>query len=194
VSPTPGTTRDYVDAELSIGASAVMLVDTAGIRGDAEAIEARGIDLARDQVAGADLVLWLEPADEAPTVLPIRDDVLRIETKRDLGTHRPDWIGATVTGDVTDVAEVERALHEWCARDREHAWIGLARHRDCAAEALQSLRRANDLLAADEPLELAAFELGIADARLGEITGHTSLGPIADDVLDRIFARFCIGK
>jgi tRNA modification GTPase len=195
VSPIPGTTRDYVDAELPIGAGAVMLVDTAGLRSDAEAIEAQGIDLTRDQLAGADLVLWIEPADVAPSDEIPRDvDVLRIETKRDLGTRRPDWIGATMTRDAVAIEAVESGLRAWSTRDRDQAWIGLARHRDCAAEALQSLQRAAELLDRNEPLEFAAFELGIADTRLGEITGHTSLGPIADDVLDRIFSRFCIGK
>jgi tRNA modification GTPase len=198
VAPTPGTTRDYVDAELPAGAGSIVLVDTAGLRPDAEAIEARGIDLAHDQLAGADLVLWLEPADTepapAPAVLERAAAVIRIESKRDLGTRRPDCIGAAITPTQIDVKAVEHALATWSQADRDQAWIGLRRHRDCAAEALASLDRAADLLAAAQPLELTAFELAIADARLAEITGHTPLGPIADDVLDRIFTRFCIGK
>ncbi len=198
VAATPGTTRDYVEAELTVGSASILLVDTAGLRVGADAIEAQGIDLAHDQLAGADLVLWLEPADADPDAPPpALDDaaaVLRVETKRDLATRRPDWIGTSVSPSAPDIAALLDALDRFVTEGREHAWIGLARHRDRAAEALGALHRAAELLAAAEPLELVAFELALADGRLAEITGHTPLGPIADDVLDRIFSRFCIGK
>jgi tRNA modification GTPase len=89
---------------------------------------------------------------------------------------------------------VEDALRDWFARGRDRAWIGLARHRDRAEEALDSLARAAQLIAEDSALELIAFELGVAEARLAAITGRTQLGPVGDDILGRIFSTFCIGK
>jgi tRNA modification GTPase len=194
VSATPGTTRDYVDADLSIGAFTFTLTDTAGLRRANNDIEAQGIRRAREQHRTADLVLWLEPADAPDETPPQGSPMIRVETKRDLGARRPDWIGTTVAPSATDIADLEAALAAWAATGRQHAWIGLARHRDCAAAACDALHRATDLIAVDQPLELVAFELQIADARLCEITGRSALGPIAEDLLDRIFSRFCIGK
>ncbi|MFY0537176.1 GTPase [Nannocystis pusilla] len=95
VSPTPGTTRDYVEAELQIDGLEVVVVDTAGLRGGTDdAIEHEGIGRSREQIAGAELVLWLEPADAEPTdARP--SGALRVESKRDLGIRRSDWHGVS---------------------------------------------------------------------------------------------------
>jgi tRNA U34 5-carboxymethylaminomethyl modifying GTPase MnmE/TrmE len=77
--------------------------------------------------------------------------------------------------------------------DASSAWIGLARHRDRAAEAVVELARAQEQLDGDA-LELLAFHLGAAAVRLAEIRGRSVLGPVGEDVLARVFARFCIGK
>ena len=76
----------------------------------------------------------------------------------------------------------------------EAPWIGLARHRDRAAEAAEALGETLELLERAEPLELAAFQLAVAERRLAAITGVDALGPVGEEVLARIFARFCIGK
>jgi tRNA U34 5-carboxymethylaminomethyl modifying GTPase MnmE/TrmE len=73
-------------------------------------------------------------------------------------------------------------------------WIGLARHRDRAREAESALAEAAELLERGEGLELVAFALGVAQTRVGEITGRGGLGPVGEQVLDAIFGRFCIGK
>ena len=79
------------------------------------------------------------------------------------------------------------------ARGDEAAWIGLARHDARATEALEAAREA--ALAIDEDrLEVAAFTLGVAFGRLGEISGRHRLGAVGEDVLAAIFSRFCIGK
>jgi tRNA modification GTPase len=197
VADRPGTTRDYVEAELTIGRHGAVLVDTAGLR-DAglDEIEAVGIALTHDQLQGSDLVLWVEGADAPakPPDLPT-GQVLLVETKRDLGCLRPSWHGVCLAdGRREGVAELESALHGWFADRGESPWIGLARHRDRATEAVEELDRAIGQLEDDEHLELAAFSLGAAERRLGEITGRSALGPIAQEVTDRIFARFCIGK
>src|SRR5690606_19264563 len=68
VSPVPGTTRDYVEAELQLGGQELVIVDTAGLRGATEdPIEDEGIARSHAQMAGAELVLWLEPADAMVT-------------------------------------------------------------------------------------------------------------------------------
>lgn len=195
VADLPGTTRDYVEAEYAVGPHGAWLVDTAGLRCGAGSIEAAGIEMSREQVEQADVVLWVEASDAEPVPRPeLGPTVLVVETKRDLGTRRPGAIGVTLGADPRGVEDVHAALRAWFARDQDRAWIGLARHRDRAAEALDALGRAGELIAQDSALELIAFELGVAEARLAAITGRTQLGPVGDEILTRIFSTFCIGK
>lgn len=200
VADQPGTTRDYVEAELELGHHACVLVDTAGLREGAEAIEQAGVALSREQLQGADVVLWIEAADaetaEDPGLADAGAAVIRVETKRDRGTRRPDRIGVALRpGHPPEGLDAVRdAVLAWFRADRDQAWIGLSRHRDRAHEAVAALGEAIDHLRDDERLELAAFALGVAEARLGEITGRSALGPVGEEVLASIFARFCIGK
>ncbi|MCA8938118.1 MAG: tRNA uridine-5-carboxymethylaminomethyl(34) synthesis GTPase MnmE, partial [Planctomycetes bacterium] len=116
-----------------------------------------------------------------------------VENKRDLGARRAAWLGVSVaTGEGLDA--LRRRLREWIGGDRQEPWIGLARHRDRVAEANAALNSAMTQLRGGEPLELIAFELAIAERRLAEISGRSALGALGEDVLGRIFSRFCIGK
>lgn len=201
VAAEPGTTRDYVEAELELGRHGVVLVDTAGIRGaGAGAIEEAGIVRSREQLAGADLILWIEAADaaaseEMPEEIP-GATLIRIESKRDLGARRVEWLGVSARGGAGDpgLEALRAAISRWIASDQEHPWIGLARHRERAAEAHEALAEAASLARAGAPLEVIAFQIGIAERRLAEISGRAALGAVGAEVLDRIFSRFCIGK
>lgn len=194
VADVPGTTRDYVEAELRVGPYTAVLVDTAGLREVDEAVEAEGVARSRTQVGRADVLLWVESAVAEPAEEPgdAPAAVLRIESKRDLGTARPSWLGVSLPDG--GLSEVRAWLRAWFEAGSGQAWIGLARHRQRAEEAVEQLCAARDLLAQDGPLEVVAMELSAAELRLGEITGRSALGPVGEDVLDRIFSRFCIGK
>ncbi|MCA9705610.1 MAG: 50S ribosome-binding GTPase [Myxococcales bacterium] len=201
VADGPGTTRDYVEADLELGRHGCTLVDTAGLREGAEEVERAGVALSRAQVEGADVVLWIEGADAEqadPSQWSGADEavVIRVETKRDRGQRRPAWLGVALRpgGPPEGLEQVRQALLAWFGAGQDTAWIGLARHHERAHEALAAIEEAQGHLADDEHLELAAFALGVAESRLGEITGRSALGPVGQDVLDRIFARFCIGK
>ena len=190
VSPLPGTTRDYVEAELAIGRSELVLVDTAGLRDGADVLEDAGILLSREQMDGADLVVWVEAADAIEIGAP-RGEVIAVENKRDLGRRR-GWLGATATAE--GVEELRGAIAGWMGQRVQQPWIGLARHRDRVREAMEALGEASVLLASAGPLEVVAFQLGVAERRLLEVTGRGLLGPVGEDVLASIFSRFCIGK
>lgn len=201
VADQPGTTRDYVEAELELDRYGCVLVDTAGLREGAEAIEQAGVALSRAQMEGADVVLWIEAADaeaadDSALAAARGAAILRIESKRDRGCHRPDWLGVSMRAGmaVEGLDTLREALREWFHAGADQAWIGLARHRERAREALAALEEAREHLRHDEHLELAAFTLGVAESRLGEITGRSALGPVGEEVLASIFARFCIGK
>lgn len=194
VSSSPGTTRDYVEMELGVGGVTLTLVDTAGIRRAHDPVEAAGVQRTQGQVEGADLVVWLVAADQrAGDMLPRPEGcpVLVVESKIDLGRRR-DGLGVSAqTGEGLD--GLLDAAREMLAGRGDEAWIGLARHAACTRQAQEAVERAARQLRGDA-LELAAFELGVAEARLAEITGRSRLGPVGEELLDAIFSRFCIGK
>lgn len=202
VSPTAGTTRDFVEAELELERS-VALVDTAGLREASEdAIELAGVALGQDQLAGADVVIWLEGADQPALAEAERQrwlagadtaTVIPVLAKADLDSPRTveGWLSLSAhTGAGLD--DLRRALAD-AVRPGEQ-WIGLARHRQCAAEAVEALGEVEAQLREGLGLELVAFSLAVAQTRLGAITGHTGLGPVGEEVLHAIFSSFCIGK
>jgi tRNA modification GTPase len=201
VADQPGTTRDYVEAELELDRFGCVIVDTAGLREGAEAVEQAGVALSRAQVEGADVVLWIEAADadaadDAALSHPRGAALVRIESKRDRGCRRPDWLGVTLRPGAAPVGldAVREVLLAWFRAGGDQAWIGLARHRERAQQAEAAIQEAREHLHDDDRLELAAFALGVAESRLGEITGRSALGPVGEEVLASIFARFCIGK
>lgn len=197
VNAAPGTTRDYVEAELKLGSYSALLVDTAGLRESIDGtIEGAGIALSREQICGADLVLWLEAADsvsDAGALDGVGKNVLRIESKRDFGVRRPEWIGVS-TANQTGLDALLRRLQEWISGGEQQPWIGLARHRECAKEAMLALVEAGELLRDRRGIEIVAFQLAVAERRLAEVTGRSALGAVGEHVLGRIFSRFCIGK
>ncbi len=203
VSEVAGTTRDYVEAEARVGRFEVMLVDTAGLREAADAIEAAGVQRSRDQAEGADVVLWVVASDQtAPEpVWPAGLAVVRVETKRDLGARQSDWVGVSLGQALSQADQSAHLRAVWATLEgalggNTEGWIGLARHRDAAKHALEALDRATGLMAEPEalPTELLSVELGLAAGRLASIRGHHSLGPVGEELLTRVFARFCIGK
>ncbi|MEZ4428882.1 MAG: GTPase [Nannocystaceae bacterium] len=191
VSTQPGTTRDYVEASLELPGVSAVLVDTAGLREGQDGIEAGGIARSKEQIAGAELTIWIEE----PTSRPRRRRAGRAAPSRTSATsggQRPAFFGVSArTGE--GLAELRAVVGGAPAR-RRGPWIGLARHHGTQEGGRVAAQASALLVDADAPLELAAFELAVAERRLGEITGVSATGPIGEALLDRIFARFCIGK
>ncbi|KIG12644.1 GTPase and tRNA-U34 5-formylation enzyme TrmE [Enhygromyxa salina] len=142
VSATAGTTRDYVEAELTLEGRELCLVDTAGLRESADNIEVAGVELGREQIASADVIVWVEGADQSVGLS--RDDhdnlniaagasLIRVENKQELGRRRPEWIGVSAEPG-TELEPLRRAIADAVTLGGEQ-WIGLARHRDRAREA-----------------------------------------------------------
>jgi tRNA modification GTPase len=199
VSAEAGTTRDYVEAELMLAGRELNLIDTAGLRDSDNLVEVAGVELGREQIAGADVIVWVEGAEQ-----PLHPDVafelseaagapvIWVENKRDLGPQRSGWISVSAEQGL-ELETLQQAILDALRSDNEQ-WIGLARHRDRAHEARDALAEACSLLQASAGLELIALALAVASRSLGEITGRTQLGAVGEDVLRAIFASFCIGK
>jgi tRNA modification GTPase len=196
VSPEPGTTRDYLTHLLELDGVAVELVDTAGWQQAWNAIDEQAQSLGREQASQADLVLLCveagQPLGPEEAALPERGDppVMMIATKCDLASAR---VGVLATSAVTGqgLEELRQLLAEQIRRRRQPALApSLGRCRHHVDGCLGHLRQAHAAVLFQEPPELVALELRGALEQLGEMVGAV----YTDDLLDRIFSRFCIGK
>jgi tRNA modification GTPase len=196
VSPEPGTTRDYLLHSLALGDVTVELVDTPGWQAGGDAIEVQAQTLGREQAEGADLVLLcleaggaVNAAEEA-LLRQERPPVLAVATKCDQASSPAGLRGTSaVTGAGLDEL---RALLAERARGRSLPALApsLARCRHHVETCLEHLRRAHGIVLFEDPAELLALELREGLEQLGQMVGAV----YTDDLLDRIFSRFCIGK
>jgi tRNA modification GTPase len=188
VAPEAGTTRDVVEATVDLEGVAVVYVDTAGIRTGAGSIEEEGIRRARRAGDGADMVLWLDPADDSGHHPPeeVEGRVVAVTSKADLraGTDEGLRVSAHTGEGLEAVVERIRGF----IGSVTGGIAGVAVNPRQAA----GLRRAADLLrSADVAVrEIAADDVRQAMTALDEVVGRVS----SDDVLDQVFAGFCIGK
>ena len=194
VTEEPGTTRDAVGETVEIEGERIRLYDTAGIRELGAGVEKMGIDVARDLAAKSDLLLHVVDGESSAAEamdggLP-EGMSIEVETKKDLwGEARDGRTGAlgvsSLTGEGVEElrAEIGRRLS---LRDGDAHGLLLERHLRAMETAESSVREAMEL----EAVELSAAELRRAVSALGEITGETT----SEEVIDRIFATFCIGK
>jgi tRNA modification GTPase len=200
VSEIPGTTRDYLEAPLSLDGIPIMAIDTAGLRQTQDVIEAEGVKVARDIAENADLTLYLIDSHELLSLDDVtmlesldKERTLVVSSKSDL-THvwNPEQLSqhvyqvSAVTGE--GLPELKAAIREKLLGDigSSQLWITSERH----AEALQKTK---DFLlqAISTSDDLAALDLEQALRTLSEITGR---GEIAEETLEHIFANFCVGK
>lgn len=193
VAELPGTTRDAVAETAEIGGVRVRLVDTAGLRETSDPVEGLGVALSRRTLAGADLVVYLVDAAVAesdPPVVAKSGAVLLVTSRVDLAPvgHCPAAESLAVSARTgTGLPELAAAIAvRLGSADVEGELLVLERHRDLLGQAAGCLREAQSL----EAPELQAAELRRALVALGEVTGEGA----PEELLDRIFSRFCIGK
>lgn len=200
VTDVAGTTRDVLHETVRVDGVELVLVDTAGLRESADAIEREGIRRARAELDRADLVLAIADArllDGARSALEAEvahaPRVLWIANKCDLvpsSSITPGWRAVSArTGEGLDALRAD--LRALAAGDDagEGAFTARARHVQALHTARELLHEANVQLA-HEHLDLAADGLRRAHDALGEITGRVR----ADDLLGHVFSSFCIGK
>jgi tRNA modification GTPase len=206
VSDVAGTTRDTVEESIAIGGVLVRLIDTAGIRAHADRLEAAGIERSRRALATARIAVVVidgsQPLSvESHAILAQtreRDRVVFLN-KADLGEAGARELAdpAAIAGSVWNAASLGKlcdaiAKIGWGGElpDLERPHLAALREFDAVNEALDALARARATLAAGEPSDFIAGELQRAFSALG----HVSERVAAEEVLDGVFARFCIGK
>ncbi len=189
VTAIPGTTRDALETRVVLGGVPVTLVDTAGLRDTEDEIEAEGVRRARARVMAADLVILVEEAGKIAEPGRSASPAILVVNKVDLGgTVQAGAIAVSaLTGEGLSVlrdrlASAARSLTEGTGPPP----LTQARHRAALRDALDRLTGAR---AAELP-ELRAEDLRLALRAIGRITGTVGV----EDILDTLFARFCIGK
>ncbi|WP_412061543.1 tRNA uridine-5-carboxymethylaminomethyl(34) synthesis GTPase MnmE [Rubrivirga sp. IMCC45206] len=217
VSPTPGTTRDVVEAGAEIGGLRFRFVDTAGLRETADAIEAEGTRRARAAIDGADVLAYVVDAsvgldaDERAFLDGLaarRPDlpVVVVANKADLVAGAPPADPATPPADLALSARDalanpaaldglrQRLLDAVRAGGLDASGAGLVavneRHRAHLEAARQAVGRARASLDAGDGGDTLALDLRAALHELGLVTGAVT----TEDVLDAVFSQFCIGK
>ena len=201
VNERPGTTRDAIEESLSIHGVIVRLVDTAGLRESGDEIEAEGVALARSFIERADLNLRLidpfatDEKDDEP-VCGTGIKTLTVWTKADLGTPASAKPADVLTVSAKTGQGIE-ALKEAVIRavgvdpERFDQPLVSLRQREELKEAAEAAEEAVTFLRADEDkLVLAASRLRVASEAVGRVLGRT----YTEDLLDRVFSRFCVGK
>ncbi len=184
VSPIAGTTRDRIEIPVVRSGIAYLLVDTAGLTGTLDPIEAIGVDRARAAVDEADIILWL--GEEAPP-LP---NALWLHARADVPGREPARgqdlsISAIEGAGMAELWERMAALARTLLPPPDLVALN-ARQRELCGRAAEALERA---VLQSDPI-LYAEELRAARAALDAITGRAG----TEDVLDALFGRFCIGK
>lgn len=198
VSDIPGTTRDVIEVALDLKGVPVILIDTAGLRDTSDPIEQEGVRRARARAESADLVLLLTPPAGPSIGLPTAEhqSIWRVSTKADLidsdSKQSLDQKDSVVISAKTGLGidellnrlskEAENFAGEPALVTRERQRLALRESADRIASALTLAKPGQE--------ELFAEELRLAARALGRITGRVDV----EDVLDRIFSSFCIGK
>lgn len=212
VTEIPGTTRDVIEEYLNIKGLPLRIMDTAGIRAVEDIAEQEGVRRSLKSIENADLVIALFDGSE-----PLRTEdyevlnrvkgkkIIPVLNKKDLPAAcdenafssfilRPSSLLkiSAVTGDGIEALKqqiVAACLKDW-KEEREGVVISNLRHKVAIEHAHEALERAAAALEGAQPLEIVAFELRDGLDRLGEIVGAVT----TEDILNRIFSDFCIGK
>ena len=207
VTAIPGTTRDVLRERIAIDGMPLHVADTAGLRDEADVVEAEGIRRARQEMTRADRILYVVDGQHGPepavierelATLPAEVPVTLVVNKIDLlaiasryeQSQPPRLYVSAITGEGIDL--LREHLKECMGFQGADSGTVSARrrHLDALARADRHLQEARRQLLEQRAGELMAEELRQAQQALAEITGEFT----SEDLLGRIFASFCIGK
>ena len=201
----PGTTRDTIEEKLRLGSLLLRLTDTAGIRETGDEVERLGVERSRSAMADAQLVLCVVDASAAVTEEDLAliaeseraPKALLVWSKRDLAASAPRVESALrqvsvscVTGE--GLAQLEEEIRRLFPLPAVPAGEILtnARQAEAVGRALEALEAARGAMREGQTPDIVLTEAEGAMAAIGELTGRS----VREDVTDRIFRRFCVGK
>ena len=210
VTEFEGTTRDVIEESVIIDGAAVRLVDTAGLRDAADAVEKIGVERSKSYIKSADIALVLFDNSEAVTdedfdalrltegkkrIIVINKSDIRAEfdtaaIKEFTDGDRVIYI-STKTGE--GIEELKNTIAEMCNFDkigRGSTLVSNMRHAQALSEAKNALMSALETLESGMPMDMCSIDVSAALESLGLITGVS----VSADIVDKIFAEFCVGK
>lgn len=206
VHDAPGTTRDVLSEVARLGGFALALSDTAGMRAAEDAVEKMGIERARAAAAGADLVLYVADAtlglddEDRGNLRALGGGALVVYGKSDLPGAKPPPPGAVAVSAKTGQgmgrlaaemeARISAKIEAGAGGPREAPVLTRERHRLLVAGALSHVERAAGELAAGVHEDIVSIGLRAAYDELGRILGAEA----GDDIAEKIFSEFCVGK
>lgn len=211
VTDVPGTTRDIIEEYVNIDGIPLRIIDTAGIRRTEDIVEQIGVNRAKESVEKADLVIAVfdasrELTEEDYQIIDIMKEKKSIVllNKVDLPnkftkSHLETLIGDKVIIETSIASGIGVDLLEKSIKDmfysgeveiHSDAVITNVRHKNQLEKALESIQSALNDIRNNVPIDCIAVDLKNCWDNLGEISGET----IAEDILDKIFSEFCIGK
>jgi tRNA modification GTPase len=211
VSSVPGTTRDAIEETINLGGIPVRLVDTAGITKTEDIVEKEGVQRSRRYLELADIALFMLDAsakidrsdldiaaalgDKKKLVILNKTDKFGKTKISDLKRHfKDDRMIAVSVKTGKNIKLLEKDIYDMIRAggfvQGEGTIVSNARHKDSLDRALRNMLSVDRAFKKDLPPELVAVDLREAINSLGLIVGKT----VSEDVLDRIFEKFCIGK
>ena len=210
VTDIPGTTRDSIEEYVNIGGMPLRIIDTAGIRTTDDVVEKIGVDKSKDYIEKADLILALfdgsKPLgteDEAIIALLKEHEALILLNKADLELQvsKEELEQKTALPVITLSTVTEHGLDELTKAITAKAYLGSndgeegyfvndERQADILRKTDSHLKAALETIGSDMGLDFISIDLRSAWEKLGELTGDT----VGEDIIDEIFAKFCIGK
>jgi tRNA modification GTPase len=209
VSDEPGTTRDFLEERIVVGPHRIRLFDTAGIRESPEGVEAAGVAKSIATAGNADIILLVVDVrttcptlsvqvrslmKEKPSLIVMNKCDLRHDSVgRDSAWEQQALEVSAITGAGVEklMDQLARLVEEITKADERDEDLAVnLRHAVAFSETVGHLDRASDLIRGCAPTELAASELRAAVCTLKSIVGTID----DEQILDRLFARFCIGK
>ena len=210
VTPTPGTTRDYLSEWIELDGFKVNLIDTAGLRQTGGPVEKAGQKSARQILKEANLIIWMVDITRKTWQTQLKSDVEKLpDTSILLLGNKIDLVAETElkskshggllllrvsckTGKgIADLKkQIVSAISDRMPDLTSGVVVTSARHRQKLSVSLRCLKSAKTKIGRNESPELTAFDLRQAITAIDEITGKI----YTEEILGRIFSKFCIGK
>jgi tRNA modification GTPase len=202
VSSVPGTTRDFLEESIAVDGTMIRLFDTAGIRKSFDDIEAEGIARTRSIIESSDVVvLVVDSTQEDTTEEDLRElpvgKVLITKNKADLaGRQKPsstkELVISAKTGEgLNELREaILKTVHQSPASEGSDYFVSSNRHLDAIVKCRDMIARSIASLRSGLTAEFISMDLRVAVDALSEITGEVT----AEDIINGVFSRFCIGK
>ncbi len=210
VTTIPGTTRDTLEADVEINGLEVKLVDTAGIRKSQDEIERLGIERAANTIDKADIILFVIDSQEGI----VGDDIeifekaknkphLIVINKMDAGVpldedivkekfEKSEYIYISALNH-TNIVELENKIFDFVGIHeigRTETVLSNVRHIEAVKNAQEHLEEALAAIESETPIDMASIDIRNAWHDLGEVTGDT----VDEQIVERIFSKFCVGK